>query len=668
MRAMFLGIDTGGTYTDAVLLDPAHGVIAKAKALTTHHDLEIGIAGAVRAALLQGAVPGSAITLVSLSTTLATNALVEGRRRPVGLIMIGFGEDDLSRAGLAAALGRDPVLFTPGGHDHAGREIAPLDEAAIEAFAHRHTPHVQGFALAALFSTRNRSHEEQALAAIRRASPLPVSASHALAQQLDGPRRALTALFNARLIGLISDLIRSTQAFLAECAIVAPLMVVRGDGALIAADVARERPIETILSGPAATLVGAGYLSGLSDALVSDIGGTTTDIAVMKGGSPRIDPAGALVGGFRTMVEAVPMTTIGLGGDSEARLERKGLSLALELGPRRAAPVCLIALEHEGIVLPALERQSERDAPSELDGCFALRMPMRAEAMSNLTGIEAAVFAAMDGPVVPLDRLCRKRAELGALHRLAAAGYVLISRVTPSDAAHALGRYSAWHGDAARLALALFARQRDPRGRPAYESGEAAARAMIDRLIRLSGEALIDVAAIEDGHQGPPLSRHGMIQKWLDRKEGLSRLSFDIGLPVIAVGASASAYYPTVGELVEAKIILPPHADVANAVGAVVGHVRIIRSATVTEPGEGRFRVNGIGELPIFSSAEEAIAAGSDTLRAIALADALAAGAAEPDVTVMRADRIAEADGLTVFIESVLTATAIGRPRLGRPG
>ncbi len=325
MRAMFLGIDTGGTYTDAVLYEPARGVIAKAKALTTRHDLGVGVAAAITAAMAKAGIDGAAIRLVSISTTLATNALVEGQRRPVGLAMIGFAEADLARAGLAQALGRDPVGFFAGGHNFAGHEIAPFDAEGLARWASEAAPRVQGFAVGALFATRNRSHEQQAAEILRRETGLPVSASHMLAQALDGPKRALTALLNARLIGLISDLIAATAAFLASKGIDAPLMVVRGDGALISAEVARERPIETILSGPAATLVGASHLSGVGDALVSDIGGTTTDIAVLRGGQPRIDPEGALVGGFRTMVEAVAMTTIGLGGDSEARLERDGL-------------------------------------------------------------------------------------------------------------------------------------------------------------------------------------------------------------------------------------------------------------------------------------------------------------------------------------------------------
>jgi N-methylhydantoinase A/oxoprolinase/acetone carboxylase beta subunit len=662
---MFLGIDTGGTYTDAVIFDEGRGVIAKAKALTTRHDLGLGVERAAQQAIAAARIAGRAITLVSISTTLATNALVEGQRRPVGLVMIGFGADDLARAGLASALGRDPVLFLGGGHDYAGQEVAPLDEAALLQWLDANAARVQGFAVGGLFATRNAAHEQRVTALIRQSTGLPVSASHSLAQALDGPKRALTALLNARLIGLISTLIDATRGFLLRQGISAPLMVVRGDGALIAADVARERPIETILSGPAATLVGTSYLSGTPDALVSDIGGTTTDIAVMRDGRPRIDPQGALVGGFRTMVEAVAMTTIGLGGDSEAHLHRHGLGLSLQLGPRRAVPISLLAMEHEALVMETLRRQSDREAPSDLDGCFAIGMPVRAEAVSALSPIEAEVFGAVGQDVVAVDAVCTRRAQIGALQRLVTAGFVMLSKVTPSDASHGLGTYGAWHAGAARLALGLFARQRTPRGTPAFASDEAAARAIIDRLVRLSGEALIDVAAIEDGYRGPALSQHPLMQRRLERRQGVVRLSFDVGLPVIAVGASAAAYYPAVGALIGAEVVLPNHADVANAVGAVVGQVRIIRRAVITEPVEGRFRINGIADAVVHESAQAALDAATIALKSIAKADALTAGAADPTVTLEQVDKVVEADGRVVFVESVLTATAIGRPRLG---
>ncbi|TIN08571.1 MAG: hydantoinase/oxoprolinase family protein, partial [Mesorhizobium sp.] len=166
-KPLFLGIDTGGTYTDAVLwseeggpLDnPSKGkVLAKAKALTTRHDLAVGISGAVDAVLEKSATDPAAIKLVSMSTTLATNALVEGQGGRVALVMIGFAEADLARDGLKTALGSDPVVFCPGGHDVHGN-AAKLDLSGLEAALPELGRSVSGFAVCAYFATRNPAHE-----------------------------------------------------------------------------------------------------------------------------------------------------------------------------------------------------------------------------------------------------------------------------------------------------------------------------------------------------------------------------------------------------------------------------------------------------------------------------------------------------------------------------
>ena len=300
-----LGIDTGGTYTDAVLYHDEHGVIAKAKSLTTRHDLAIGIAGAVGSVLSSAAIPASDIALVSLSTTLATNALVEGRGGRVALVFIGFGGNDADRAGLGEAMQGDPLIRLAGGHNPQGDALALLDIETLRREATRVAPTVSGFAVTAQFATRNPEHEIAARDLLRELTGLPVTCGHELSAKLNGPRRALTSVLNARLIGLITGLIAAAEAIMAQHRIDAPLMVVRGDGALMSAAVAKTRPIETILSGPAASLVGAAYLTGVSDAIVADIGGTTTDVALVEGGVPRLDERGATVGGFQTMVEAV---------------------------------------------------------------------------------------------------------------------------------------------------------------------------------------------------------------------------------------------------------------------------------------------------------------------------------------------------------------------------
>ncbi|MCC6518928.1 MAG: hydantoinase/oxoprolinase family protein, partial [Tabrizicola sp.] len=167
--AIFLGVDTGGTYTDAVILDEvANVVLGKAKALTSRHDLAVGIGQAVDAAIAAAGVGAADVALVSLSTTLATNALVEGQGARVALVFIGFDDADLGRSGLTEALKGDPVVKLPGGHTHAGAEVAALDLDLLELLIRELGDEVSSFAVASQFATRNPAHEIAARDLIRR--------------------------------------------------------------------------------------------------------------------------------------------------------------------------------------------------------------------------------------------------------------------------------------------------------------------------------------------------------------------------------------------------------------------------------------------------------------------------------------------------------------------
>jgi N-methylhydantoinase A/oxoprolinase/acetone carboxylase beta subunit len=667
--AVFLGVDTGGTYTDAVIVDEAASrVVGKAKALTTRGDLAVGIGRAVDAALADAQVAPQEVVLVSLSTTLATNALVEGQGGRVALVFIGFDADDLGRGGLAAALGGDPVIRLAGGHGHGGQELAPLDRAALEAAVAPLADQVMGFAVAARFATRNPSHEIAARASIRRLTGRPVTCSHELSAQLNGPKRALTAVLNARLIGLIDRLVDASARHLAARGIAAPLMVVRGDGALISAAMARERPIETILSGPAASIVGARWLTGETEALVSDIGGTTTDVALLRGGLPEIDPAGARVGAHRTMVEAVAMRTTGLGGDSEVHVLTEGLAGGLRLGPRRLVPVSLLAAEHGAMVHAALDRALSAETVAEFAGRFAIPM---GGADGGLSAREAALLSRLAGPA-PLGSLLASRLEAAALERLVSRGLVLLSGVTPSDASHVLGRLSAWDGAAADKAIRLLARRRNGRGERVATGPRKMAQAIVDQLTAQTVDCLLEAALGEDeafvAHSPEALARHPLLRAGLDRHRGVVELSARLAVPVVGLGASAPAYYGAVGERLGARMILPAHAGVANAIGAVVGQVSQRVSGLVSSPGEGRFTAHLPEGPQTFADREAAVAAIEAALVAQARARARAAGAEDLRVVTHRDIREVSVEGREMFVEAVVSVTASGRPRVARAG
>ena len=662
--AYLLGVDTGGTYTDAVILDEAADVVVgKAKSLTTRADLALGIGRAVDAALAGAGVSPNQIAMVSLSTTLATNALVEGQGGRVALIFIGFDSDDLERGGLIEALKGDPVVRLSGGHNHAGGEAAPLDMAVLERAVLDLSGDVMGFAVAARFATRNPVHEIAARDLIRRVSGRPVTCSHELSAKLNGPKRALTAVLNARLIGMIDRLVAACERHLLAVGITAPLMVVRGDGALISAAMVRERPIETILSGPAASIVGARWLTGAADALVSDIGGTTTDVALLRNGLPEIDPEGARVGGLRTMVEAVAMRTSGLGGDSEVHLVTSGLTGGLRLGPRRLIPVSLLAVDHGPMVHTALDRWLSSDTAGEFDGRFVI--PMHGQT-GGLTPREATVLARVKD-AMPLAHALSSRLEVAAMERLVARGLVMISGVTPSDASHVLGGLEAWDGTASHKALKLLAKRRNGSGDRIAADGATLAQAIVDQLTTQTVECLLEAAFDEDGGFEEPsetLARHALTMAGLNRHRGVIEVTLRLGVPVIGLGASAPSYYGAVGERLGCEMILPEHAGVANAIGAVVGQISQRASGLVSSPGEGRFTAHLPEGLQTFNERDAALDALEAALLAEASTRARQAGAEDLHVTTSRDIREAQVEGRPMFIEATVTVTASGRPRV----
>jgi N-methylhydantoinase A/oxoprolinase/acetone carboxylase beta subunit len=663
--AFALGVDTGGTYTDAVIIRDESEIIASAKSLTTRTDLAIGMGKAIQAVLQEAALRPDEISMASLSTTLATNALVEGQGGRVALIYVGFRESDLDKHGIREALKGDPALVLAGGHTHAGEEEAPLDRAALKVFLESHAG-ISGFAVAAQFATRNPAHELEVAQIIKQITGAPVTCSHQLSSKLNGPKRAVTAVLNARLIQMIDRLIGRAQDTLQDIGITAPMMVVRGDGALMSAEQARERPIETILSGPAASIVGARWLTNVEHALVSDIGGTTTDVAVIRDGKPMIDPAGALVGGFRTMVEAVAMRTHGLGGDSQVHPVIEGLQGGVVLGPRRVLPISLIAAEAPEVVHAALDDQLRSATPGEFDGRFARRVPG-----VPVDGIDARgekLLERLGEAVMPLSKLLQTRLEGSALTRLVDRGILQISGVTPSDASHVLGRLDAWDAAAARKGLELFCRKRVGSGDRLAQTSESMAQIIVDQLTEQTALTLLETAFAEEvsdfGVPAETLARHVLTQKGLKNHRGLMALDAALNVEVVGLGASAPSYYPAVGQRLHCQMRLPEHAGVANAVGAVVGRVTFRRSGTVTSPAEGKYRVHLENGPQDFPDSEQAMSVLEQTLTQQVEGEAKAAGAEDIRSIVERDIRSARLEARDVFVEAIITVEASGRPRV----
>ncbi len=543
MNATYLiGVDTGGTYTDAAVIEAnGHKVVASAKAITTKGDLSIGVSEAIRAAIarLPKDLRPQDIALVSVSTTLATNAVVEGHGSAVGVILIGFDPAMAERTGIAKAFPGMPMALIGGGHDHNGEEALPLDVAALDAAIGGMA--VDAFAIASAFAVRNPAHERRARDLVSKYTGKPATLSTELTSALDAPRRALTAVLNARLIARVSMLIAAVRRSMADLHIVCPLMIVKGDGTLALAEKVALRPIETVLSGPAASLVGASWLSGFNDFIMSDMGGTTTDLGVLRNGRPRVAEHGAEVGGWRTMVKAIDVKTIGLGGDSEIAI---GLNGRLEVGPQRVAPISLLASRYPE-VLAILEADLADTEGGSMHGKFVLRPFGAAEAplTGELNPREAEILALVDERPRSIRRIAVSSAAQRALASLKRRGLVQTGGFTPSDAAHVLGLQDNWPGPAAMIAARLMQRFRDMRlGDDARV--EAFCHDVWSETVRLSARVILDTAMAKS------FGNHEIVDAVCSGRGqlGLAKIMLSPAVPVVAVGGPVKVYYPEVGK------------------------------------------------------------------------------------------------------------------------
>ena len=662
---LVIGLDTGGTYTDAALLDTATGTVrATGKSLTTRDDLSIGVGGAIRRVLEDFDGSAADIGLVSLSTTLATNAVVEGVGGRVGLLMVGFDETSLQRADLARALGQDPVLFIDGGHAADGAPQAQLDEAAIREAVNATEGEVSAYAVAGHFATRNPAHESRTRDLLRDLTGAPVTCSHELSSSLGGPRRALTAVLNARLINLLDRLVAATEGIMADEGLSCQLMVVKGDGSLLESGYARSRPVETVLSGPAASLAGAAFLAGTRTAMVADIGGTTTDIALLQNGAPRLKADGALVGGWQTMVEAADIRTCGLGGDSEVTPVGRGTTGGLALGPRRAVPLSLLATQWPE-VKDKLAEQLAVAVPMSTDARFVMPlMPNGVPAWLTRSEARLAAKAIEIGPS-SVAEIAGTQLALGAVDRLIGRGLLTLATFTPTDALHVTGDFTSFDAEAAMLGAKLIARQKTGIGQPIAETPKELARRTLSELHRRTGLALMDAALAHDGAGEMQATNNPLLadlyRDGTTGKDSLAKLSLELGTGLVALGASAATHYPHVARRMGVELTVPDHAEVAGAVGAAAGSVRQRVMISVTQPSEGRYRVHLPGGPRDLGVMDEALASAREVAGQLAEERARKAGATSVSIEISEDIKLVPlGGGKELFIEALVQATADG--------
>ncbi|MCE9613929.1 MAG: hydantoinase/oxoprolinase family protein [Lentisphaerae bacterium] len=652
-----IGIDAGGTYTDVVLYDfTSHRVLQKAKSLTTKWNYALGID---RALDRLDASRLREVDLVSVSTTLATNAVVEGRGQKVGLLLMppyGFREPELFT--------HDIITFIAGKLEIDGQELAPVnpDEVRREVQSMVDRLGVQAFAVAGYASHANPLHELQVKAALRDVSDAAVTCSHEVSERLHYRIRAETAVLNARIIPCLDAFLADVETAIRNRGLRAPLMVVRSDGSLMSLAAARARPVETLLSGPAASVAGAGFLSGAADAVVVDIGGTTTDTATLRHGAVQTCHEGARVGQWQTHVESLDMRTMGLGGDSRLRWMQGELTI----GPQRVAPLAWLAAEHPrtpealawvdthlarflhasgGMEILALTPHAHRALGSDAERRVVQRLAERPYSVDELVKAEGARVEHF----LPLERL----EEDYIVQRCA---------LTPTDLLHACGRLALWDAAISTRVCAWFARLMHLELDAFVQHGldmvvrtlakeilmqRLAGRIPVARLETPGAQALLDEALAADG-------------------DGF-RVRVALTTPIVGIGAPAALFLPAAAKLLQAEVMVPEHADVANAVGAITAMVRIHRRVVIAINDKGVYRLEGLPGTPLFDRIEDAQAHAVQELTALVAQLGREAGSLDARVDIQIHDRTApRKDGGEHFIDRAVEALLCGQPDLVR--
>lgn len=656
---MGLGIDAGGTYTDIVIYDcETHTVLQKAKSLTTKWDYSIGI----DAALDQlDASRFAEVDLVSVSTTLATNAIVEGRGQKVGLLLMPpYGWRDPEN------FLHDLIALVDGQLEIDGRELVPVNPEQVRQCV-RHMldrQNVQAFAVAGYASHANPAHELQVLAAVREETNAVITCAHDVSGGLNYRIRAETAVLNARIVPCLDALLEKVRSTIRRRGLQAPLTVVKSDGSLMSLEAARQRPIETILSGPAASVAGAIYLAGAPDAMVVDIGGTTTDTATIRHGAVETSDDGATVGRWKTHVEALNMRTLGLGGDSRVAI-REG---KLHIGPQRIAPIAWLAardprireallwveyhldrfdVSSRGMELLALTPYEHRALQDEKEKRVVARLKQRCFSVDELIQCENS----MAEHLLPLDRL-------EADHIIQRCG------LTPTDLLHARGSLRLWDIQASQCMCDLYARL-------LRLTRDGFIEQELNRFVRLLAVELIKKQLADDNIDPEALEQceaaMALISKALDGDNNTYSVRFKLKNPVIGIGAPAHFFLPQAAELLQAKAIIPEHADVANAIGAITSLVRILRQVTIGVNEKGLYRLEGLPGTPTFGNVEEAQRFAVDRLTDTVRDLGRQAGTRQSRVEIRIKDHmVALKDGQQLFIERSVEALLTGHPDLAR--
>lgn len=571
-----IGIDTGGTYTDAVVYDmDRKKILCSGKALTTKSELEKGITEALD--MLEPDYVKKA-ELLALSTTLATNACLEDKGSRAKLLMIGMNPEAMGNLEVVyASYGfhdLSQLVFIDGKPEHIFQEPEEPDWEALKRRIPKEFRNCAAAGVVQIYPQADGGKlEKKAKAILEDQIKIPVTTAYDMFDELDVLKRGAGTLLNARLIPLIAEFLAAVKHVMKDRGLDIPIAIMRSDGSLMSEGMAKDYPVETLLSGPAASVVGGSVMAKTSDAVIVDMGGTTTDVALIRGRQPVTAEKGISIGKWRTTVHGLYVDTFLLGGDSAVRFNDKGMFLDL----RRVIPISLLAQRHPEVTvkLRGLAEQ-HRSHTRMLSEFYVLQKDIgRGE---GYTREERRICSALKkAPLMAEELAERLGTDIYGLRteRLEAEGVLMRSGLTPTDMMVVKGDFPVYSPDAALAAIEFLA-----------ENVPEEAEEIPEKIYRLVEKKLycnIVRILLKQKYPGKEkVINKKSVQELIEwsyedavngKKGDWISLPVRSELPIVGVGAPIHIFLPRVARLLGTEAIINENASVANAVGAIASQI-----------------------------------------------------------------------------------------------
>lgn len=574
-----IGIDIGGTSIDIALVSLCSSeVILVSKSETVYENEIFGLVAAFGKIKDRLDAYLNSITSIKISSTLATNALATGSSLPVGLILIGHEEEYSKICSIRRNVKCAETLYVRGGHTRLGEEACELDSLKIMEGAKDWHGKCDGIAVASMFSHRNQNHELAAKKIVSGILNVPIVCSSQISHVNGLMKRAHTAVLNAGLIPIMDDMIKGCRRFFDSLGLYCPLYFVRGDGTLMSMERARESPVETVYSGPAASIRGfsfvgrrGGYFSDDETVYVYDIGGTTTDIGIIEQGEPESSVSD--IG-----VEFLNTHTVAVGGNSIVCV----CADKITIGPQSVTPLSKGSVMNPG-VLKLLE-------DAEVANYCTCSMDVR------IVVIKEKNFCYRNDDALPeelfifnlfedkphlwdefLNKLTSDKSKKTFMSMIAQKK-IEVMAFTPTDALVVLGRMTAEGKVAACLAAGFLSKDRSP-----VEFAEMVVAAVNNEL----SSAAVYKIMIDEGFDPSDASGRKIAENLLyagQQKNLILKISTRIG----KMGSPSQAFEPSIG--VFPGIIEVPGYETLNAVGAATTPLKFRYTVDVEKLPSGGYR------------------------------------------------------------------------------